>query len=439
MADLSSAFAQWLLTQLENLPTGLLRDGGELLSADRLLAHVFEGRESAHVRALLQMPQEGTARRNTILIPGLLGSLLASTRGLSAMLWFNPAILMDGHLNLMDLAADGRSDRSPDVDISPVGIEKMTYLELIRTLAAHTRLYQFPYDWRRHIESNADLLHESVCRWNQADPERRYTIVAHSMGGLVARTYFARYPHEAERCIDRVIMIGTPYNGTPSIMMTFTEEQHPGRLVNRLNEQNDMLGFTANLPSLYQLLPPPPELYRPEWVYPFDWDIYDAPAWGLPWIRQDYLNDARALHQVLDATDPQIEMIGIVGCHQRTVDRVSLNPDNPEAPLTFYYEENGTSSGDDKVPIWSAGDSRLSIYYVEETHARLVSHEEVLQAVIDLVYAQRANLPRELPERRQTLKGLGAAPLVQQVTELRERMEQGRITRKDIEAFFFDR
>ncbi len=439
MADLSSAFANWLLTQLESLPTGMIRDGAELLTADRLLAHIFEGRESAHARALFRTPQEGSARKNTILIPGLLGSLLASTCGLSVMLWFNPMILMEGYLNLLDLAEDGRSDRSPDVNIKPVGIEKMGYLELIRTLAAHSRLYQFPYDWRKHIESNADLLHDSICRWSSVEPERRYTIVAHSMGGLVARTYLTRYPQEAERLIERVIMIGTPYNGTPSIMMTFTEEQHPGRLVSRLNEQNDMLGFTANLPSLYQLLPPPPELYRPEWDYPFDWDIYDAATWGLPWIRQDYLNDARALHQVLDATDPQVEMVGIVGCHQRTISHVSLDPANPEAPLTFYYEDYGASSGDDKVPLWSAGDSRLSIYYVEETHSGLLINEEVMETVINLLYDQPAKLSQELPELRQTRRGLTAMPLVQQVAELRERMEQGRITRKDIEQFFFDR
>jgi pimeloyl-ACP methyl ester carboxylesterase len=439
MADLSSAFAQWLLSQLDNLPSGLLRDGAELLTADRLLAHIFEGRESAHVRALFDMPDRGGSRRSTILVPGLLGSLLASTRGLSAMLWFNPMVLMDGHVNLMDLAEDGRSDRSPDVDITPVGIEKITYLDLIRTLATHSRLYQFPYDWRKHIEGNADLLRESIRRWNSVEPGRRYTIVAHSMGGLVARTYLTRYPHEAERLIERVIMIGTPYNGAPSTMMTFTEEQHPGRLVNRLNEHNDMLGFTANLPSLYQLLPPPPELYRPQCDYPFDWDIYDASAWGLPWIRQDYLNDSRALHQILCATDPQVDMVSIVGCHQRTVSRVSLNPDNPHAPLTFFYGDNGALSGDDKVPLWSSCDTRLSIYYVEEAHARLPINEEVLQAVVNLLYDEPAGLPQELPEPRQGLKGLAAVPLVQQVAELRERMEQGRITRKDIEQFFFDR
>ena len=93
-----------------------------------------------------------------------MGSLLASIRGISAMLWLNTTVLAQGQLDLLDLNEDGTDDRSPDVEIVPVGIEKLTYLRMILTLAKETRLYEFPYDWRRHLEDSADRLHRTFVR-----------------------------------------------------------------------------------------------------------------------------------------------------------------------------------------------------------------------------------------------------------------------------------
>ncbi len=440
MPDLGNAFSQWLLAQLDNLPTNLIREGAEFLTVDRLLAYVFESRETANVRAVLRSPQSSEARIASILVPGFLGSLLASTRGLSALLWFNPTILMDGQLNLLDLAPDGRSDRSPDVEITAIGIEKMSYLALIRALASHSRLYQFPYDWRLHIETNADLLAQSIQRWSSVNPDRRYVIVCHSMGSLVTRTYLARHPQEAERLIERVIMIGAPIHGAPLSALAFTNEpHHPAQLIARLNEQNDMIGFASNLPSVYQLLPPPPELYRPQRAYPFDWDIYDAKSWNLPWVRQDYLDDARSLHEALHASDPQVEMVSIAGCHQQTICAVRRT-EGPDGPLLEpILGKEGPDSGDEQVPLWSAQDDRATVYYIEDTHGALVSNDQVLQAVVNLLYGAEVDLATELPEPSHLPRSLRNIPLAQQVAELREHIEQGRLSRKDIERLFFDR
>jgi hypothetical protein len=104
---------------------------------------------------------------------------------------------------------------------------------------AHFTCFQFDYDWRRDLAESARRLGAFIRQrraYVQAECERRYgpedadvrfDIVAHSMGGLVAR-YFLRYGEadlpadgsepetiwDGARYVDRVILIGTPNAGS---------------------------------------------------------------------------------------------------------------------------------------------------------------------------------------------------------------------------------
>jgi pimeloyl-ACP methyl ester carboxylesterase len=53
-------------------------------------------------------------------------------------------------------------------------------------------LFIFDYDWRRSAFDNAAKL-ESFVREKIPDPFQRFDILAHSMGGLVARIYALRH------------------------------------------------------------------------------------------------------------------------------------------------------------------------------------------------------------------------------------------------------
>ena len=223
MPDLSNTFVQWLLNQAEGIAPDFIRGGADSATLDRLIYTAISTRESANLRVLLETPADAEHRSPAILIPGIMGSLLASVQGISAILWVNPALLTNGYLNLLDVADDGESDASPDVDIIPFGIEKMTYLHLIQALARHTRLYEFPYDWRKSNVTAAHRLHDAMERWSEAEPSRRFSIVCHSMGSIVSRTYMALYPEEAERRLERVIMIGAPLHGAAASALAFSK------------------------------------------------------------------------------------------------------------------------------------------------------------------------------------------------------------------------
>lgn len=443
MPDLSSAFSQWLLAQLEMMPLSLLRQGAESRTPSRLVEVLLGEREAAEVRALLSRPPGDQPRTATVLIPGIMGSLLASVRGIGALIWLNPEVIANGHINLLDLDDDGRADRSPDVDIMPVGIEKITYLKLIVTLAREARLYEFPYDWRRHIEHNADQLHVCIQRWAQNDPTRRFTLVGHSMGGMVARTYLARHPREAEAKVERVILIGSPIHGAPIAACIFTGQTQPSRLVARLHDSNDVVRFASGLPSTYQLLPPPRDLWRAQRDYPADWDLYDAAAWGQAPVRQLFLDDAHWLHALLAHSDPQMECVQIAGCYQRTpTDVYRIAPEAEglgPAELGMVTQEDGPDSGDELVPLWSTQAEGVTTYYVEESHHALPANDRVLDAVTALIHGGPCPLPDALPPPSGILHTLRSAPLIQQVAELKERIDAGRLMHEDLTKLFFAR
>lgn len=436
MPELPNSLVRWLAAQIESLAPEIPHENAWSATVDRVLSSAMGTRESANLRALLETPPDEKERRSTILIPGILGSQLASTRGISAILWLNPTLLIHGYLNLLDLAEDGESDASPDVEITPIGIEKMAYLPIIQTLGHHSRLYEFPYDWRKSNIASAHRLHQSIKRWSAADPSRRFSIVCHSMGGVVARTYMALYPQEAEEKLERVVMIGVPLHGAAGTALAFSDEHHPYLLIAHLNKDNRLVPFSRTMPSVYQLLPAPEELFSGGCDYPCDWDLYDAAAWPVRGLHQDYLDRARELHELLAASDPQVSLINIAGCHKSTVTAVRISSDD-DAAVQPVYGEQGENSGDEQVPLWSARAHNVATHYVEEGHVALVSNDRVLADVVALLRDEAPSLPEQMPRKQTPADHLRSSPLAQQLVDMRERIENGTLTRADLDHLFF--
>ena len=441
--DWSVSLANWLTQQLQGMPTEILQKASEMAGSrgpERILELFLGDREAEEVRALLERDPVQGPRPAAVFLPGIMGSLLSSVRGISTLLWYAPRVLLDGHLNLLDLDENGEDDRCPDVEIVPTGIEKVTYIKLVVALSRLARPYEFPYDWRRPLEHNAHLLHRSLARWTQADPDRRFTLVCHSMGGMLARTYTALYPEESERLIERIVMLGTPLYGAPVAACIFDGNTPQTRIVQRLNPANDVIAFASNLPSAYQLLPPPPDLFTPDRPYPFDWDVYDAEAWGVPHVRQDYLDRARAWHERLAASDPQIEMAVIAGCHQETVTDVHMaaEPDDHGSRLRPERRDGRHEGGDNQVPLWSTRHPSVTTYYIECSHIELPAHGKVIDALGELLAGGAPELPQRVPERATSLlEKIAPIPLLEQVADLRRHIEAGETRREDIGRITF--
>jgi pimeloyl-ACP methyl ester carboxylesterase len=157
--------------------------------------------------------------------------------------------------------------------------------------------YIYPYDWRRdNVETARDLVRrmdDLKRRLNR--PDLRFNIVAHSMGGLIAR-YAAMYgdrdlPQKEEKPqptwagaahINKIFLFGTPNEGSADAFATLLEGysiteglRRRIRLLNKLSRED---ALTA--PSLFQLLPHAGSVrFLDENLQPLKIDLYDPAVW----------------------------------------------------------------------------------------------------------------------------------------------------------------
>ncbi len=171
------------------------------------------------------------------------------------------------------------------------------------------KYYVFTYDWRQDNVIIAGRLADLVERIKEdhGDPELQVDLIAHSMGGLVAR-YYLRYGREdvlgdnefpvnfsGAGNVRRVILLGTPNLGSVSSLHAFIEGTKVG--FKRIPTQ-----VLATMPSVYQLFPH--SLH--EWLVmpagtPLQRDIFDVEIWRRfqwsifdPEVRHEVLASAQS-------------------------------------------------------------------------------------------------------------------------------------------------
>jgi hypothetical protein len=122
----------------------------------------------------------------------------------------------------------------------------------------------FPYDFRRSVVHAAERLdrevHDRLCRLfgsRPADQQDRVIIVAHSMGGLVAR-YWAGPGGGADRILG-VVTLGTPHRGAPKAL----DVLEWGLRVGPVPVPGGMSAVMRTWPSLFELLPRYPMVRLP--------------------------------------------------------------------------------------------------------------------------------------------------------------------------------
>lgn len=114
-------------------------------------------------------------------------------------------------------------------------------------------LFLFPYDWRHSNEVAARNLQDYITGIQKIHPNAPITLVAHSMGGLVARRYITSY--RSGQNVSRVFTIGSPFLGTPvAIYRMFRGDFYSIGPVDAY-QNAEIKTLLARFPGFFELLP----------------------------------------------------------------------------------------------------------------------------------------------------------------------------------------
>lgn len=219
-------------------------------------------------------------------------------------------------------------------------------------------LWIVPYDWRKDNALAAELLASAIDKATEAHgKDVSIAIVAHSMGGLVARYYLESNKFTARAGYKRVVMLvtlATPHRGAPLALLAARGQ------IRRLflnEEQVKELANRAEFPSLYQLLPPRGE--------PFAWDrnpdalfepmdVYDDSIGQGLGLNPEIVQIARTFHAALDLSQKPagVRYFAFSGTRQETATAVWITrfDEGPWHVVAHDMED----AGDETVPIWSS-------------------------------------------------------------------------------------
>jgi pimeloyl-ACP methyl ester carboxylesterase len=315
---------------------------------------MYFGAESYRELAALAARPRPTPRPGPriLVLPGIMGSRLGGAPRPSrpaGVVWVDPQSIAAG--GLADLALpEGRVLR-------PMGVLLFAYARLL----LHLRLAGFdaafhPYDWRLGLDELGAGL---AARIREAGEP--VALIGHSMGGLVARMALPQLPR---RLVRKLIMVGTPNFGAYSPLMALRGSYPFVRKMTTLDPLHTPEELAAKVfhtfPGLYQLLPA---------GLPSRWPA-DGPAPDPALLR-----DIGAVRARLAPAEDR--MVQILGVGRRTVEGVRSRAAG--------FEYRASLQGDGSVPVKLAALPRVRRYYVNELHARLVSNDRVIGALIDLL------------------------------------------------------
>jgi len=205
-------------------------------------------------RELRELAQKAASKRaergpRVLILPGITGSKLGKDRPLilpDDVIWFDPIDIAAG--KVFDLALDSGKK------LKSLGVLLLGYLKLklmLKIAGYDARFHD--YDWRQSI----DKLGDELARRIEADKAETLHLVAHSMGGLVARAAFPRVAGK----IGRLVMLGTPNSGSFAPVQTFRGVYSTLKKLAFLDVKHDAeeiaKGVMITFPSLYQMLPTP--------------------------------------------------------------------------------------------------------------------------------------------------------------------------------------
>jgi hypothetical protein len=337
--------------------------------------------------------RRGAPGRRVYVLPGTMGSQLGLVRGKAKpddILWLDPIDIAFGRLKELRLNQASR--------VVALGAMNYTYLKM--TLALRKAGYDavlLDYDWRRDVATLGQRLAERIA----VDGRDNVALVAHSMGGLVAR---AALTHAAGKQVSQLVMLGTPNSGSLAAVQALRGTYSVVRKIAMLDLRHDAEYLArqvfSTFPGLHELLPAGRRVS--------DLDLFDAASWPVhgPGPDAALLREAAGLEQRMAPADARFTMV--VGCNRTTATGVALKGEGKGADFEYEYR----LQGDGTVPMELARLAGARHYYVECGHSDLPLAGKVIAGTLDLLSTGATQLFAAAPPvRRGTLTRVRDAEL----------------------------
>ncbi|WP_166359555.1 CHAT domain-containing protein [Pseudomonas akapageensis] len=216
---------------------------------------------------------QANARPVLIFLPGIMGSHLAADGN---RVWLDPLDLATG--SLPRIAMNSRRTVRKD------GLVELTYAKLVDFLQISHQVIVHDYDWRQPIAALGKGLAEVIRKALTANPDQPVRLLAHSMGGLLVRAAFAAdktlWPELVARPGGRLLMLGTPNQGSYSFVETLLGQSDTVRMLARVDVSHnlqDVLDVVSGFPGALHLLPAPD--FEDSGGRPDDVDFFQASSW----------------------------------------------------------------------------------------------------------------------------------------------------------------
>ena len=335
-------------------------------------------------------------------LPGILGSHLKAG---DKRIWLSLRLI--GGLGKLKYQADGADAVLSD---GPIGL---IYDDLIDHLAASHDVIPFGFDWRRPIEEEAQRLADAIdlaldARNASGQPVR---LLAHSMGGVLARTVQLERPKTWARLMQRegarFLMLGTPNGGSWAPMQVLSGDDTFGNALAAFGSplrDRQARQMMAEMPGFIQLqaalLDPArgldqaatwarlaaDDLKRVQdnnWWHRAAGESQDAAyEWGLP--PQAVLDQACQLRVRLDA---QLSS-DLKAFSEKTllvVGHAKFTPDGYEWGADGFAYLDATDGGDGRVPLASALLPGVNTWKLDCEHGSLPDNKSAFSAFDELL------------------------------------------------------
>jgi pimeloyl-ACP methyl ester carboxylesterase len=401
-----------------------------LIAVSLVSSGCISARRTPNLEHIFATVRARTGKRPVIVIPGILGTELMNPKT-GEIVW--PSAFRTSQEGLPispDLTAN-RDDLIPGKIIETVKLARVlpevyVYRDLLVALRRYAgyrdgdwnnpaadgyqdTFYVFPYDWRQDNVSNARELIRRIAllKTKLQRPDLKFNIVAHSMGGLIAR-YAAMYGDadlppgdgpiqptwQGAAHISKIVMIGVPNEGSAEAFATVVEGysiteglRRRVPLLNKLTAED-----VVSAPAVFQLMPHQRAVrFLDENLQPLTVDLYDQEVWkrygwsviySSPDFRRHHASDldaylaatlqrARRFQEALDAMRPEdtpVTLLAIGGdCEETLSSPVILRDQKRNRWLTLtrpreYRTSTGVKISKQKATdaMYAPGDGRVT-------------------------------------------------------------------------------